>query len=114
MSLPFRDPEYVPGSYKNPYDISSIPSADMAKQWGTGTNRKLHKEYSGRLPICPYGCGREGTLLEIVMSTDGKATGIFSDYPCTCIFRAEIEVGDPPTKRKLVIGPDGELTEEGS
>lgn len=67
--------------------------------------------WRGRLPICPYGCGREGTLLETVMGSDGRATGIFNDHPCGCIFVADIEVGEPPAKSKLVIGPDGEYKE---
>lgn len=67
----------------------------------------------GKLPICPYGCGRQGTLLEIVMTEDGRAIGIFNDHPCTCVFCADVEIGEPPTKRKMVIGPDGEYHLEG-
>jgi hypothetical protein len=95
-----------------PYNTGRAMEWDIAREWGIGNNRRYdNKEYTGRLPICPYGCGREGTLLEVVMSTDGKATGIFSDHPCTCIFRADIEIGEPPTKRKLVVDASGELVD---
>lgn len=66
----------------------------------------------GRLPICPYGCDREGTLLEIVMGTDGRAMGIFNDHPCSCVFIADIQLGDePPTTKKMEIGPNGDYQE---
>jgi hypothetical protein len=88
--------------------------ATQGIKWGRDkVNRKLHPEITGRLPICPYGCGREGTLLEIVMTEGGQAIGIFNDHPCGCVFYADIEIGEPPTKRKLVIGSDGEYHEEG-
>jgi hypothetical protein len=62
-----------------------------------------------RLPICPYGCGEEGQLKEVIMQ-DGKAIGIFNDSD-GCVFQAFIEIGEPPTKKKLIIGPDGQLKE---
>jgi hypothetical protein len=93
----------------------SIRPDDMSREWGEGGNnhrgeiKKGHKP--GRLPICPYGCGREGTLLEIVMTDDGRAIGIFNDHPCSCVFTADIEVGEPPTKKKYKVDVDGELRE---
>lgn len=81
---------------------------------GVNENNLQSKQGEIALPICPYGCGRQGTLLEIVMKEDGTALGIFNDFPCSCIFYADVSVGEPPTKRKLVIGPDGELHEQGT
>lgn len=72
---------------------------------------KRSQKWSGRLPICPYGCDREGTLLEIVMGPDNRALGIFNDHPCTCVFVADIQLGEPPAKKKLIIGPDGQYHE---
>jgi hypothetical protein len=89
-----------------------------AKKWGRdmsyGSNRKELDAIFGKqrplLPICPYGCGREGTLLEVVMLEGGRAMGIFNDYPCSCIFVADIQLPEPPRQRKqkIVIGADGE------
>ena len=85
------------------------------KTWGRGTNwRDRPKSMSDpriRLPICPYGCSEEGQLKEIVMGQGGQAVGIYADSD-GCVFRADIQLGEPPTKRKLVIGPDGEMHEE--
>lgn len=91
-----------------------------AEHWGRSKDpaqlKYLDKKFGkGRplMPICPYGCDREGTLLEIVMGDDGQAVGIFNDYPCNCIFTADIQVGDPPKtrKNKLVMNADGEMVE---
>jgi hypothetical protein len=86
----------------------NLDTARSAKVWEASDPDRPHLK-GRRLPICPYGCDREGTLLEIVMKPDGRALGIFNDHPCSCIFVADIEVGEPPTKRKMVVGPDGEL-----
>lgn len=75
----------------------------------SGTDDMTGQKLKGGLPICPYGCGREGTLLEIVKQTDGRYLGIFNDHPCSCIFVADIEVGEPPTMHKYEIGADGEM-----
>lgn len=83
----------------------------MRKQDIKDGNVKAAVKWSGRLPICPYGCDREGTLLEVVMGEDGNAYGIFNDHPCNCIFVAEIQVPEPPKAMKMVIGPDGEYHE---
>ena len=45
------------------------------------------------------------------MKEDGQAVGIFQDLPCSCIFYADIEVGEPPTKKKYVVDMDGEIKE---
>ncbi len=87
---------------------------------GTGNNREAMDKIFGKerplLPICPYGCGREGTLLEVTMLADGRAMGIFNDYPCSCIFIADIQLPEPPRQRKqkLVLGADGEYHMEES
>jgi hypothetical protein len=72
-------------------------------------DRKFGKQRTP-LPICPYGCGREGTLLEVVIREGGQAIGIFNDHPCSCIFIADIQLPEPPRQRKqkLVLGADGE------
>ncbi len=112
MAIPGMKPGYWGKPYK-PGDRGDTASKKVV-EWGIDVgSRRDHPEVIGRLPICPYGCGREGTLLEIVMGEGGQAIGIFNDRPCTCVFRADIELGEPPTKRKLVIGPDGEMHEEG-
>lgn len=74
-----------------------------------GLNVPVTQPMTQALPICPYGCGEPGQLKEIVM-VDTQAIGIFADSD-GCVFRANIEIGEPPTKRKLVIGPDGQLKE---
>lgn len=88
---------------------------EPAQKWGRGANYReldaIHGKDRPMLPICPYGCGRAGTLLEIVMGTDGRAMGIFNDHPCSCVFVADIQLGEPPTKKKMVIGADGEYHE---
>jgi hypothetical protein len=80
---------------------------NSAQLWKRGTNSRVLDKIFGKerplLPICPYGCGREGTLLEVVMMTDGKAMGIFNDYPCSCIFVAEIQLPPNPNERKQKI-----------
>jgi len=91
-------------------DLMSRGPQERAKRWSrTGDISRDGEKISGGLPICPYGCGREGTLLEIVRQDDGRYTGIFNDHPCSCVFIADIEIGEPPTKRRQVIGPDGEM-----
>lgn len=93
----------------------STAKSDVAKPWSSQVTQDKRapdvKPRPGRLPICPYGCGREGTLLEVIMTDDGRAIGIFNDHPCSCIFTADIEVGEPPTKKKYVIDADGDLQE---
>ena len=77
---------------------------ERAEQWS-----RKGRGLKGGLPICPSGCGREGTLLEIVKQDDGRYLGIFNDHPCSCVFIADIQVGEPPTKQKYAIGADGEM-----
>lgn len=106
--------QYEIAKYKGKsYD--ELMKMDQARNWGRGSNYKdlvkLHGKDYPNLPICPYGCGRAGTLLEIVMGTDGRAVGIFNDHPCSCVFIADLQMGEPPTKKKLEIGPDGEYHE---
>lgn len=96
---------------------------EYAKQWGKSTDARARAYWDEKLgvdrpalPICPYGCGSEGTFLEAVAMTDGRMLGIYTDWPsCSdgCIFVAEIQEQEPPTKRKrkLVVGPTGDLIE---
>lgn len=95
--------------------FEELSKQKMSEAWGRGINwremRKIHGDNVPTLPICPYGCGRAGTLLEIVMGPDNRALGIFNDHPCYCIFVAEMQLGEPPAKKKLVIGADGEYHE---
>jgi hypothetical protein len=92
-------------------DVEKVVADMRQRGYDKLSQTERAKRWSGRLPICPYGCGREGTLLEIVTGPDNRAVGIFNDHPCSCIFVADIQLGEPPTKKKLVIGPDGEYKE---
>jgi hypothetical protein len=88
------------GSHDRSYAESWGRSHDdrAAAYW----DKKLGKDRPA-LPICPYGCGSEGTFLEAVMLADGKSLGIYTDWPfCSggCIFVAEIQQQEPPKKRK--------------
>lgn len=64
-------------------------------------------QWVNRRPICPYGCGEEGNLLEVVMK-DGKALGIYTHSGNIKPFTAELQIAPKPTGRKIAIGPDGE------
>jgi hypothetical protein len=68
-------------------------------------------EWRNRRPICPYGCGEEGTLMEVVVK-DGKAIGFYTHSQSVKPFTAELEMLPSPTSRKLVLGLDGEMHEE--
>jgi hypothetical protein len=122
MPLPTADPDKKGGVWSMTkeqalaYADTKIKSnrSDRAEVWskqghlyGDPLSRK--RAIKGGLPICPYGCGREGTLLEIVRQDDGRYIGIFNDDPCSCIFIADIQVGEPPNKQRYEIGPDGEM-----
>lgn len=108
------------GDLEEALDDKNQPNLKRAQKWGrsyrgSDSNGEALDEKLGKdrpmLPICPYGCGREGTLLELIMGTDGRALGIFNDHPCTCVFVADLQMGEPPKPRKLEIGPDGEYHE---
>jgi hypothetical protein len=88
---------------KNWRKTMGVHGAQLDREYGV--NRPM-------LPICPYGCGEEGQFREVVMEEDGNAVGVFQDSD-GCIFTADIQVSEPPAKRKLMIGPDGELKEVG-
>lgn len=72
-----------------------------------GTQPLHAAEWQNRRPICPYGCGEEGGLLEVVMK-DGKALGIYQDSQ-KLIFTADLQMAPKPTGHKIMIGADGEL-----
>jgi hypothetical protein len=65
------------------------------------------EQWINRRPICPYGCGQEGQLKEIVMR-DGKAVGVYRDSE-GLIFIAPMKMRPNPAQKKLVVGPDGEV-----
>lgn len=95
----------------NPLQRARVWKRDYSSDGnGRALDEKLGKDRP-MLPICPYGCGREGTLLELIYGTDGRAMGIFNDHPCTCVFVADLQMGEPPKPRKMEIGPDGEYHE---
>lgn len=110
-------PSFLGKNGKSLWDgfASDVRGEEAVTRWGRGTNwrdrPKTLQDPRIRLPICPYGCGEEGQLKEIVMGEGGQAVGIYADSD-GCVFRADIQLGEPPTKRKLVLGPDGELKEE--
>lgn len=68
--------------------------------------KKHSSRWQNRRPICPYGCGEEGQLLEIVMK-DGKALGIYEDS-CKCKFTADLAMAPKPTGRKIQLNASGE------
>lgn len=68
---------------------------------------KHSTKWRNRRPICPYGCGEEGSLLEIIMK-DGKALGIYTHSESVKPFTAELQMSPKPTGRKIQIGADGE------
>jgi hypothetical protein len=79
-------------------DRSVIP-ASVASKW------------HNRRPICPYGCGEEGELVEIIVKPgDITATGVYRDSE-QLVFTAPMKMMPKPATRKLVRGPDGELHE---
>lgn len=78
---------------------------DMKKTYGeVGVEAT---KWRNRRPICPYGCGEEGNLLEIIMQGD-KAVGIYTHSGSVKPFTAELQMAPKPTGRKIVIGSDGE------
>lgn len=82
-----------------------------------GAARKWRHEatkWKNRRPICPYGCGQEGVLTEIVVVPGRGAMGYYKDSE-QLIFTAPMKMQPKPSSKKLVIGPDGEpqlVTEE--
>lgn len=64
-------------------------------------------KWRNRRPICPYGCGEEGQLLEIIMK-EGKALGIYEDS-CKCKFTADLQMAPKPTGHKLQKNASGEM-----
>lgn len=79
-----------------------------------GTQDARHAaEWRNMRPICPYGCGEEGSLLEVIVK-DGKALGIYTHSADVKLFTADLQMSPKPTGRKIVIGADGEphLVEE--
>lgn len=75
---------------------------------GHGQDREYQHatQWYNMRPICPYGCGEEGELVEIVLK-DGKALGIYRDSE-QLKFTADLQMAPKPTGRKIKIGPDGE------
>ena len=64
-------------------------------------------QWANRRPICPYGCGQEGTLIEVVVQNK-KALGIYTHSESYKPFTADLEMAPKPTGQKIVIGADGE------
>lgn len=79
---------------------------DMKKEYGDQTEAI---RWRNRRPICPYGCGEEGQLLEIMMQ-DEKTIGIYTHSTSVKPFTSDLQMAPKPTGRKLAIGPDGEYT----
>lgn len=69
-------------------------------------------QWRNRRPICPYGCGQEGQLVEIVVTPGKGAIGYYKDSE-QLVFTAPMKMMPKPSSKKIVIGPDGEpqLTE---
>lgn len=80
-----------------------------------GGKGKEATEWANRRPICPYGCGEEGELVEIVVEPGKGAIGYYKDSE-QLVFTAPMKMQPKPSTKKLHIGPDGEpqLTEEES
>lgn len=118
--IPTMSTPDTPGEESKMFARQPTGSQILANRWKKVTHTQRQnlmwqfgeEVMTGTLPICPYGCGEPGQLREIVME-EGNAIGVFADSD-GCLFRANIEIGEPPTKRKLVIGPDGQLKEEGN
>lgn len=92
-------------------DEGSLEDTARKKYSQTGIDvlsaRQHSTEWRNRRPICPYGCGEEGNLLE-VMVKDGKALGIYTHSAEIKPFTAELQMSPKPTGRKIEIGADGE------
>lgn len=78
---------------------------EVTKQYGAGDTQAIG--WRNRRPICPYGCGEEGNLLEVVMEGD-KAVGIYTHRGSIKPFTADLQMSPKPTGKKLQLGPDGE------
>lgn len=76
-----------------------------------GRSEAMASQWTNRRPICPYGCGQEGVLVEIIVEPgESKATGYYKDSE-QLLFTAPMELRPKPSTRKIVRGPDGELHE---
>ena len=67
----------------------------------------IAKQWSGRLPICPYGCDQEGQLQEIIVTPGRGAVGLYKDSE-GLVFTAPMKMRPKPSMKAIVIGPDGE------
>lgn len=68
-------------------------------------------KWHNRRPICPYGCGEEGTLLEVITKFDGVAVGVYTHSDSVKPFTADLVMKPNPKERKLVLGMDGQYSE---
>lgn len=105
-------PEPPPTDFKKvkmAYGTKSIAEIKKSIAKKNKTHRFSHATaWKNRRPICPYGCGQEGELVEIVLK-DNKALGIYRDSE-QLMFTADLQMSPKPTGRRIVIGPDGEPT----
>lgn len=89
-----------------------MPSVNFDKDRKLDKEREI-KNWAGtktvRTPICPFGCGEPGILIDIVQTAEGTI-GIYKDPAMCCTFQSMISAKPKPNTRKLVVGPDGELT----
>jgi hypothetical protein len=73
---------------------------------GDGEAREA-REWSNRLPICPYGCDQEGQLQEIIVTPGKGAVGLYKDSE-GLVFTAPMKMRPKPSTKAIQIGPDGE------
>lgn len=85
------------------YGESDEDLIKLKQQYG----RAHSTQWVNMRPICPYGCGEEGQLLEVIVK-DGKALGIYSHSQSVKPFTADLQMAPKPTTRRIKIGPDGE------
>lgn len=99
---PFKPGKYRIGTAEELIDLKTYngEKTRASTSWGGGGDI--------RFPICPYGCGEEGQLVEIIQTKDGT-TGLYKDSE-GLIFTSPLAAKPKPNERKLVIGPDGEMT----
>lgn len=114
MSFDITEEEYQRYEATERKHITDFRGASMRYLDPTITLEEVRKgkgshatKWKNKRPICPYGCGQEGNMLEVIMR-DGKAIGIYTHKHAINPFTADLQMSPKPTGRKIVIGPDGE------
>jgi hypothetical protein len=89
--------------------LKRLPYSDDPQHAIEYADRKpeVASQWFNRRPLCPYGCGEEGQLKEIIVTPGKGAVGIYRDS-VGLIFTAPMKMRPKPSTKSIAIGPDGE------